>query len=126
MVGAPSQQAEEYPGPADPGLQPERTALAWQRTGLALMGLALLVARSQPRSDLLLLTLIALAVGSSGLILVFRAGARFSAADRNLRAWHRGERYAVADLRALDGRLPLVAALGATLLAVLVGALFWG
>ena len=33
----------EEPGPWDPGLQPERTALAWQRTGVA-ASLASLVA----------------------------------------------------------------------------------
>ncbi|GEM_PF-699715 len=113
-------------GPADPGLQPERTALAWQRMGLALMGLALLIARSQPRVERPVALFLAICVGVSGVLLLSLARPRFDAADRNLRAWHRGESYAAADMRALDGRLPLVAVVGSLLLAVLAGLMFIG
>lgn len=122
----PAEAVNELAGPADPGLQPERTALAWQRMGLALMGLALLIVRSKPRAELPAGTFIAVCVGVSGMLLIILARRRFDAADRNLRAWHRAERYARADMRTLDGRLPLVACVGSVLLAVLAGLMFVG
>lgn len=38
-------QVRDVPGPWDPGLQPERTALAWQRTGLSAATAALVAFR---------------------------------------------------------------------------------
>lgn len=95
----------------DPGLQQERTALAWRRTGLALVGGALLVGRLTMET-----------LGASVLVPAAVAAA--------LAAWVvsvtlRGRRYAQAhpdepsfDRVLADGRVPAVVALVAGSLAV--------
>lgn len=66
----------------DPGLQPERTALAWRRTGLALGGASLLLARVFAETSLPL----ALMVGGGG---VGAAIILMLAVDRRYRTHHR-------------------------------------
>lgn len=58
--------------PSDPGLQPERTALAWRRTALALSANGLLVGRSALVESSVWLGAIAVIVllGSAGLLVV--------------------------------------------------------
>lgn len=77
--------APDRHGPWDPGLQNERTSLAWLRTGVALMGAALIVARlSATRSPLLGLVLAAVAT-VLGLAVVYTATRRYRASARSLR-----------------------------------------
>ncbi len=52
------------PLPRDPGLQPERTALAWQRSALALAGASVIVARLTVSTA----GIVALVVALSGLV----------------------------------------------------------
>lgn len=73
--------------PRDAGVQPERTALAWTRTGMALLANALLVVRAGWSSD----STAIMAVG--GLLLVACAGAFVFG------AWRRQ--------RLISGRAPL-------------------
>lgn len=99
--------------PWDPGLQNERTALAWTRSTLALTAVGLLVARlAYPSSPILgsLLSGIALVGGGAGLVLCAR---RYRVAA--LRLWQ--------DQPLPGGKLPavtcvLITALGLVSLAV--------
>jgi uncharacterized membrane protein YidH (DUF202 family) len=96
----------------DPGLQPERTSLAWQRTALALLGVGLLVPR------VAWATLGAWSLVPSGLV-VAAAVAVLAAGFRRYRAAHR----ALTTGGTLhDGRLALLV----TLTALVIGALALG
>ncbi|MCA0296767.1 MAG: DUF202 domain-containing protein [Actinobacteria bacterium] len=92
--------------PRDPGLQPERTSLAWQRTALALA----VVGAATPR--LLWPMIDAWALLPCALV-VAGAAVLFVAAARR----YRRMLGTVADTRPLDGRLPLLA----TLLVLVLG-----
>lgn len=99
----------------DKGLQPERTALAWQRVALALLGLALVAARlAWPVLETWAIPPTA-AVALGAIVL-------YSAAHRRYRG-HHTELSAGRHHTLPDGRLVLVTALAAGILALL-GAAF--
>lgn len=94
--------------PADPGLQPERTALAWRRTSLALIGLSLGSARvTWPVVGAWGLAL-AGAGAAVGLWLLLRGGRRY---ERHSTALATGD-------GAGDGLAPLLASLLTVAIAV--------
>ncbi len=91
----------------DRGLQPERTALSWQRFGLAQFALGLALPRiAQGQSTVLVVALSGLAA-ASGLVVLYLSRRRYS----------RHSRYpdAADAVPFADGRLPLVAATAAAL-----------
>lgn len=98
----------------DAGLQPERTALAWQRTGLALVGLGLII----PRVAWTVLD--AWSLLPSGVVLA-AAIAVLVAAGRRYRAAHRILTEGAGHLH--GGGLALLVALTALALGVLAFAL---
>ena len=63
--------------PRDPGVQPERTALAWSRTGLALLANAMLVLRAGWTTE-------SVSVVTLGVLLLAACGAAFACG-----AWRR-------------------------------------
>lgn len=93
------------------GLQPERTALAWQRTALALLGLGLASPRLTWGSlgPWSLLPALVVVVGS--LAILARSHRRYRTATHLLKGRPAGLR--------LDGRLPLLTTVLALIVAVL-------
>lgn len=69
----------------DPGLQQERTVLAWDRTGLALMVASGLLARSLGQPLLRLATIIPFSTFLLGMIVLLLDRPRYLARWRNLR-----------------------------------------
>ncbi len=84
------------PGPWDPGLQNERTALAWLRSGVALVGVALVVARLTATHIPLLGLLLAMIAVVLGMAAGCTVSLRYGSISRSL--W--------AGSWLPDGRLP--------------------
>lgn len=96
--------------PQDPGLQTQRTALAWHRTGLAVLANALVILRSGVSSGHAMLTLL------GGLLLVAAAGVAAFGTWRS-RALARGPSDATTPARVV------LSAAGVTALAAAAGVL---
>jgi len=103
------------PAPVDPGLQPERTALAWTRTMIALCAVALLVLRLTDRLGPAATAIVAV-VAVAGL--AFTAGGRrryrsaIAAIDAEAGAPSTRSVVAAAATTCLIGVLAVVAVLG--------------
>lgn len=100
--------------PFDPGLQPERTRLAWQRTAISLAVGALVYARVESATLGVASWLCAVLGGGFGLTIGYWSRQRYRYTNRNLNS-------GTANLP--DGLLPLVLAAvvcGAALLALAV------
>lgn len=103
-----TQRPGRRPGVADPGLQSERTYLAWQRTGLAFAGVGALLVHSATRAGTALAFLpggLALAVAA---VILLRALLRY----RFITAAARGQRDAASP------RVAVALAVMATLVGV--------
>ncbi len=74
----------ERHGRSDPGLQNERTALAWIRTDLALLGLALLVARATAEQSVVFALGLAGAAGVLASLVVRGTMRRYAHSARSL------------------------------------------
>lgn len=102
----------------DPGLQPERTALAWRRTGLALLTGSLVAARILPET---------LGPGAAllGLVGVAAASALLYAIHRRYRHHHRhllsaGDRAPIAGGRLIAATTAFVTAAALTSIAIVI------
>ncbi|WP_298134671.1 DUF202 domain-containing protein [Micropruina sp.] len=94
--------------PRDPGLQPERTALAWQRVGLIVLAAGLAVPRLAGGDLSVGSVLAGLAGACTGLFLLVATGRRYRRLVAHARRSGAG----------VDGLLPAVAASGSTVLAL--------
>ncbi len=74
------------PPPRDPGLQPERTALAWQRTALSTSMIAVVLAFACLRGGFLLGTLVAAGVAVAAGVTLF-ATRRAALRHRRISPW---------------------------------------
>ncbi len=95
----------------DPGLQPERTALAWRRTGLSLIAGALLIARLAMDTlghSVLVPAAVAVTLGLWVISVTVR---------KRRYAWHQAGAPLLADLLT-DGRVPAVVTVVTASLAV--------
>ena len=99
--------APDRRGPWDPGLQNERTLLAWLRTGLAMVGAALIVARLIATRSPLLGLLLAAVAGVLGSAIACTVRGRYRTSARSL--W--------AGTGLPDGRLPALVVVLAVLTA---------
>lgn len=101
-----------FPGePWDPGLQPERTALSWQRTVLALAVGAMILSATAVRLEQPVLTVLAALVGVGALIpAVFRSPDGGMPSHGRLRSW--------SFLSRIAGLVMALSALGVTVTIV--------
>jgi uncharacterized membrane protein YidH (DUF202 family) len=82
----------EGPVPRDPGLQPERTALAWQRSALALAAATIVIGRLT-FSAVGLVALVVVALGVAHAAVVFataRRHYRLRTGEPNVSTWSTG------------------------------------
>ncbi|MDN4599484.1 DUF202 domain-containing protein [Leifsonia virtsii] len=97
--------------PFDPGLQPERTALAWRRTCLAVLAGSLVAARILPELFGAWSALLGIAGAVAAATLLAAVHRRYRSHHRRLHA--HGDRVALADGRLIAALAILAASAGA-------------
>ena len=102
----PDQGRRPVPGHGDPGLQPERTILAWGRTVLALITAAAICLRWVTHHGVFVLTLFALAV-CTGTAIYLSQRTRYARSSRGIT-----EETAAADAIGVVGLAAATAVLG--------------